>query len=153
MRRFAGSPTHKCHPREGGDPAKGSRMKLFLLLGIIVCIPIAWFILKIFLALVVPTEESGQLFLKQQLKNLGIETNKIPAPFYEEVVKNQIKYAKMLQQCSGNSTPQYKNWRANLVRQLEIEAATISYLISENKRTEKNTEIYATLIKHGILKE
>ncbi|MGB4057107.1 MAG: hypothetical protein WBK77_03380 [Alphaproteobacteria bacterium] len=121
---------------------------LFFIIGIAVLLPVIWFALSLLLTFIIPSEKSGRALIKQKTKALGVDINRIPDSAWNELVARNINIAKNFSTLSSDI--RYKNWRANLVRQLERDAFMVKDVM--NGQLDRTPDyIKETLIKHGVI--
>lgn len=123
-------------------------MEFIWILGLAIALPLLWWAVKIILAYIIPAEKSGLAFLKQELKRIGVETNKIPDGVLVEIVTFQMDLAKFM---AETNLANQQNWRANLVTQLEADAGIIRHLMEGAKPEDWNERVWLILRKYGVL--
>jgi len=126
---------------------------LWVVAGIAVLL-FGWWALKILMSLTVPPEVSGRAFLKQQLKRRGVDVARIPDRAIDEIVQHCLSAAKgiaMMNQLSSHGRPDDKNWRANLVRQLEAHAPLVQSIMNGERPSLADSKIREILIRNGVV--
>jgi len=117
---------------------------MYWIVGLVIGTPIAWFLLKILLSVVVSPERSGLALLNQELKARG---KRVPDRALNEIVTRQIHVARGMAAISSFTGSEDKNWRANLARLLENDAAIIAALIEGG--SEMNSPAYQKYSGHA----
>ncbi|WP_435641897.1 hypothetical protein [Micavibrio aeruginosavorus] len=122
---------------------------LLLIVSIIISIPVAWFLLLFLATYLVPAHKSGLALLKKKLRTYSIDPSIVPDHEWKRIVEKHINSSKGIATLSNN--PEYKNWRANLVRALDNEVALVHYFITEDIAiTDEKEETYKVLEKYGV---
>ncbi|MHA6692028.1 hypothetical protein [Devosia sp. A449] len=116
---------------------------------------VAWWVLKIVLAQAVPPEVSGRALLKQELKRGGVDVARLPDRAIDEIVQHCLKAAKGMALASSIS-PSYgraedKNWRANLVRQLQAHVPLIRSIVNGDRPSMADEHIREILVRNGVV--
>lgn len=128
---------------------------VFLIIILVAVIPVGWWCIKVLLALMVSPERSGLLFLKQELKKLGVDVARIPDSALNEVVQKSIIAAQGIAELYAGSRLQnareHKNWRANMVRQLEAQAYAIREVMSDSPANPLNEPTQEILSRNGVV--
>lgn len=121
---------------------------------IVVGVVVGWWLVKLTAAYSVSPEFAGLALLKQQLQNNGVDIKRIPEAALEEIVANKIKAAKGLSLAASisNNMPNDKNWRANLVRQIQSEVNLIPKILVEGPERNGFFDSTAVLLKYGLIK-
>jgi hypothetical protein len=122
----------------------------FWIAGIVIALPALWFLLKIALTYVVPPEKSGREYLKQKLKSYDIDPGLLPDAALNEIVANSILVAKTMS--TVTDLPEYANWRAGLVRNLDGEAVIIAEIMEDSKSSLAVGRTRDVLVKFGVVK-
>ncbi len=128
---------------------------VFWIVGIAAALFIGWWALKIFLSVSVPPEVSGRAYLKQALKQRGVDVARIPDRAIDEIVQFCLKGARgmaMMNQLSSHGRAEDKNWRANLVRQLDAHIPTIQNIIAGGRPSPVDETIREILIRNGVVR-
>jgi hypothetical protein len=117
---------------------------------------VAWWALKIVMSLAVPPEVSGRALLKQELKRGGVDVARIPDRAIDEIVQHCLKAARGIAWASSIS-PSYgraedKNWRANLVRQLEAHVPMIAGIMEGRPASIADEHIREILVRNGVVR-
>lgn len=117
---------------------------------------IAWWLLKILLAVVVSPTVSGRAFLKRQLKQSDINVGRIPDQALDEIVEYCVRGARGIALASKISdsygSPEDKSWRANLVRQLDVSVPTIGSILEGKPISPGDEAIYEILVRYGVVR-
>ena len=123
---------------------------LLWIVGIIVVTPIAWLIVSLFLSYTLTPERTGRDYLKRKARKLGIDVWAIPQVVFDEIVAQEILGAKRL---AETDRPEWKNWRANLVRGLDEQALHLVRLLAGERGWGGSYHVHSVLEKHGLLEE
>ena len=128
---------------------------LWVVLGLVGFV-VAWWVLKIVLSMAVPPEVSGRALLKQQLKRGGVDVARIPDRAIDEIVQHCLSAARGIAWASSIS-PSYgraedKNWRANLVQQLQAHVPLIYGVMEGRPASMADEHIREILVRNGVVR-
>lgn len=116
---------------------------------------VAWWALKIVLAQAVPPEVSGRALLKQELKRNGVDISRIPDRAIDEIVQHCLSGARgiaMMNQLASHGRTEDKNWRANLVRQIQAHVPLIQNILAGGRPSPVDEKIREILVRNGVVK-
>jgi len=128
---------------------------LFWIIGGAVALFAGWWVLKIILSLSVPPEVSGRALLKQELKQRGVDVARIPDRAVDEIVQYCLSGARgmaMMNQLSSRGHAGDKNWRANLVRQLQAHVPLIQNVMEGGRPSPVDEKVREILIRNGVVR-
>lgn len=124
------------------------------LLGGAVALFLGWWALRIFLSVSVSPEVSGRTYLKQALKQRGVDVARIPDSAINEIVQFCLKGARgmaAMNRLSSHGRTEDKNWRANLVRQLDAHIPIIQSIMAGGQPSLMDDTIREILIRNGVV--
>ena len=128
---------------------------IFWIIGGALALYAAWWAIKILLAQTISPEFSGRALLKQELKRSGVDVSRIPDSAIDEIVQYCLSGARsmaMLNQLSSYGRAEDKNWRANLVRQIEAHVPMIHNIIAGERPSPADEKIREILIRNGVVR-
>lgn len=120
---------------------------------VVIGLLVAWWIVKLVLSIAVPAQVSGRAFLKQNLKRRGVDIGRIPEGAIDEIVQYCIQGAQSIaaaHKLAFRGNARDKNWRANLVRQLQAVAPMIQNILDGGKPWPGDDEIRDILAKYIV---
>lgn len=114
---------------------------------------IAWWAIKLIATIVVPAERSGAALFKKYLVKAGIDVRQIPNEAIDEIIRVLMKRSKATAFISSlsNNMPNERNWRANLVRQIQAHIGLVCESIRFGPERYFDDEIVQILIKYSIV--
>jgi hypothetical protein len=115
---------------------------------------VAWWAIKIGLSMAVPPEVSGKALLKQELKRHGVDVARIPDRALDEIVQYCLSGARgmaIMNQLATHGRAEDKNWRANLVRQLQVHVPLIQNIIAGGRPSPVDEKIREILVRNGVV--
>jgi hypothetical protein len=125
---------------------------VYWVIAIVIAFPIILFLFYTFLSLVVPPQKSGRQLLKKRIHAHGGDASLVPESVLNELVEKHIRTAKTMASFSGD--PRHKNWRANLVKALEVDGKMIAIILAGERGIDiREFGVWQTLVRHGVIKE
>lgn len=124
------------------------------ILGGAIALFVAWWAIKIGLSMAVPPEVSGKALLKQELKRSGVNVARIPDQALDEIVQYCLDVARgtaMMSKLATHGRAEDKNWRANLVRQIQANVPLIQNITAGGQPSHYDERIREILVRNCVL--
>jgi hypothetical protein len=123
---------------------------VFWMVGIVIAVFVAWYVLKVVVGAVTPPENSGRLILKKLTRECGVDVSRIPDSAWNELIQHHLDVAKAM--ARANILPEHSDWRENFIKGLEGEAVVVAQIIGGESGLLTQGRTRQTLVKYGVLK-
>lgn len=124
---------------------------LWIIAGLIAA-AVGWFAFKVVVGMAVKPETSGLAYLKQQLKQRGVNTSRIPDAALMDLVNLHVLSTQTM--ASLKVSPRDMEWRGRFIERLDMEVRMIEAIMAGDRGPDvKDFTAWNVLVKYGVIKE